>query len=118
MIRQNSGLFKDRADYDGNWYFTGDIASAFTPTPGSIAKQGTLVYKLYNKFDDSGKCASMLTKLVHGRCFVAGTKVILSEIPYSETRESDVWSEPDWYDTLADSFSPSPRFGEKRPSKE
>jgi hypothetical protein len=113
MIRQNSGLFKDRADYDGNWYFTGDIASAFTPTPGSIAKQGTLVYKLYNKFDDSGKCASMLTKLVHGRCFVAGTKVILSEIPYSETRESDVWSEPDWYDTLADSFAPSPRFGEK-----
>jgi hypothetical protein len=44
---------------------------------------------------------------------VAGTKVTLSEIPYSETRESDVWSEPDWYDTLADSFAPSPRFGEK-----
>jgi hypothetical protein len=44
---------------------------------------------------------------------VAGTKVTLSEIPYSETRESDVWSEHDWYDRLADSFAPSPRFGEK-----
>jgi hypothetical protein len=48
------------------------MMSAVMPTPGALAKQGTLVYKLYNKFDDSGKCASMLTKLVHGRCFVAG----------------------------------------------
>jgi hypothetical protein len=60
----------------------------------------------------------MLTKLVHGRCFVAGTKVTLSEIPYSETRESDVWSEHDWYVRSADSFSPSPRFGEKGPGDE
>jgi hypothetical protein len=92
------------------------MLSAFVPAPTAIAKQGTLVWKAHNKFDDSGKCASMLTKIVHGRCFVAGTKVTLLEIPYSETRESDVWSEPDWYDRSADSFSPSPRrprFGEK-----
>ncbi|MFN9684404.1 MAG: hypothetical protein ACK583_03980, partial [Cyanobacteriota bacterium] len=118
MIRKNSGLFADRADYDGNAYFGGEMLSAFVPAPTAIAKQGTLVWKAYNKFDDSGKCASMLTKLVHGRCFVAGTKVTLSEIPYSKTRESDVWSEHDWYDRSADSFSPSPRFGEKRPSKD
>ncbi|MFN9415563.1 MAG: hypothetical protein ACK57V_24770, partial [Pirellula sp.] len=37
MIRQNSGLFKDRADYDGNAYFGGDFVSAFAPTPGAIA---------------------------------------------------------------------------------
>jgi hypothetical protein len=82
------------------------MMSAVMPTPGAIAKQGTLVYKLYNKFDDSGKYASMLTKLVNGRCFVAGTKVTLSELPYSETRESDVWSEPDWLEDYPSSFSP------------
>jgi hypothetical protein len=118
LIRQNSGLFADRADYDGNWYFTGDIASAFTPTPGSIAKQGTLVYKLYNKFDDSGKCASMLTKLVNGGCFVAGTKVTVSQLPYSEARESSIWSETDWLGNNDYSYSPSPRFGEKGPGDE
>jgi hypothetical protein len=89
------------------------FVSAFAPTPGSIAKQGTLVYKLYNKFDDSGKCASMLTKLVHGGCFVAGTKVTVSQLPYSEARESSIWSETDWLSSDNYSSSPSPRFREK-----
>ena len=89
------------------------FVSAFAPTPGAIAKQGTLVYKLYNKFDDSGKCASMLTKLVHGGCFVAGTKVTVSQLPYSEARESSIWSETDWLSSDNYSSSPSPRFREK-----
>jgi hypothetical protein len=68
--------------------------------------------------DDAGRCANWLTKFVHGGCFVAGTKVTVSELPYSEARESNVWSETDWLSNNDYSFSPSPRFGEKRPSKE
>jgi hypothetical protein len=94
VIRQSTGL--DRADYDGNAYFGGEMLSAFVPSPTAIAKQGTVAWKLYNKFDDSGKCASMLTKLVHGKCFAAGTKVTLSEIPYSDAHELSVWSDADW----------------------
>jgi hypothetical protein len=68
--------------------------------------------------DDAGRCANWLTKFVHGGCFVAGTKVTVSELPYSEARESNVWSETDWLSNNDYSFSPSPRFGEKGPGDE
>ena len=101
----------DRADYDGNAYFVGEMLSAFVPSPTAIAKQGTVAWKLYNKFDDSGKCASMITKLVHGGCFVAGTKVTVSDLPYSSERETALWSETDWLDSALSSFPPSPLSG-------
>jgi hypothetical protein len=40
--------------------------------------------------------ANWFTKFVHGGCFVTGTKVTVSEFPYTEARESNVWSETDW----------------------
>ena len=108
---QSTGL--DRAEYDGNAYFGGEMLSVFVPSPTAIAKQGTVAWKLYNKFDDSGKCASMLTKLVQGGCFVAGTKVTVSDLPYSSERETALWSETDWLDSAMSSFSPSPQSVEK-----
>ena len=68
--------------------------------------------------DDAGRCANWLTKFVHGGCFVAGTKVTVSELPYSKARESQVWSETEWLSNDDYSFFPSPRFGEKRPGDE
>jgi hypothetical protein len=74
--------------------------------------------KAASAVDDLGRCGNWLAKFVHGGCFVAGTKVTVSELPYSKARESQVWSETDWLSNDDYSFSPSPRFGEKRPSKE
>jgi hypothetical protein len=68
--------------------------------------------------DDAGRCANWLTKFVHGGCFVAGTKVTVSKLPYSVARESQVWSETEWLSNNDYSYSPSPRFGEKRPGDE
>jgi hypothetical protein len=62
----------------------------------AISKHGTTVWSRYhNKFNDAGKYASWLTKLRHGGCFVAGTPVTVSELPYSASRESSLWSETD-----------------------
>ncbi|MCY3010854.1 MAG: polymorphic toxin-type HINT domain-containing protein, partial [Planctomycetota bacterium] len=118
LIRQNAGLFEDRADYNGNPYFGGEMLSIFFPSPTAIAKSGSVVWKVYNKFDDAGVCANILTKLAHGGCFVAGTKVTVSQLPYSEARESSIWSETDWLSSDNYSSSPSPRFGEKGPGDE
>ncbi|MFY7876510.1 MAG: Hint domain-containing protein, partial [Pirellula sp.] len=82
----------------------------FMPGPSAIAKPGTALWKAYNKFDDLGDCASTFTKLVHGGCFVAGTKVTVSELPYSASRESTLWSETDWISNNEYSFSPSPLY--------
>jgi hypothetical protein len=57
-------------------------------------------------------------KFVHGGCFVAGTKVTVSERPYSLSCESSVWSETEWLSNNDNSYSPSPRFGEKGPGDE
>jgi hypothetical protein len=85
----------------------------------AIAKPGTALWKAYNKFDDLGDCASTFTKLVHGGCFVAGTHVTVSELPFSASRESTLWSETDWISNNEYTFSPSPLYsGEKGPGDE
>ena len=110
-IRQSTGM--DRADYDSNEYFGGQVASVLVPSPTAIARQGSMAWKLYNKFDDSGKCASMLTRMVHGGCFVAGTKVLVSELPYAIERHSVLWSDTEWLDIPSYIFSSSSSIGEK-----
>jgi hypothetical protein len=60
--------------------------------------------------DDAGRCDNWFTKFVHGGCFVAGTKVTVSELPYPKARESQVWSETEWLSNKDYSYSPSPRF--------
>jgi hypothetical protein len=74
----------------------------------AISKHGTPVWKLYNEYDDAGKCASWLTKQRHGGCFVAGTPVTVSELPYSAERESSLWSETDWLADVERASSPFP----------
>ncbi|MFN9410933.1 MAG: polymorphic toxin-type HINT domain-containing protein [Pirellula sp.] len=74
--------------------------------------------KAASAVDDLGRCGNWLAKFVHGGCFVAGTKVTVSELPYSKARESQVWSETEWLSNNDYSYSPSPRFGEKRPGDE
>ena len=50
---------------------------------------------------------------------MAGTKVTVSELPYSASRESTLWSETDWISNNEYSFSPSPLYsGEKGPGDE
>ena len=48
--------------------------------------------------DEAGQCANWLAKFVNGGCFVAGTFVTVCEMPYSEARETALWSETDWLD--------------------
>ena len=48
--------------------------------------------------DEAGQCANWLAKFVKGGCFVAGTLVTVCEMPYSEARETALWSETDWLD--------------------
>jgi len=50
--------------------------------------------------DEAGQCANWLAKFVKGGCFVAGTLVTVCEMPYSEARETALWSETDWLDEL------------------
>ena len=116
-MRELHGM--DYVDKNTWAYFAGDMAGNFMPGPSAIAKPGTALWKAYNKFDDLGDCASTFTKLVHGGCFVAGTKVTVSELPYSASRESTLWSETDWISNNEYSFSPSPLYsGEKGPGDE
>ncbi|MCU0713108.1 MAG: HINT domain-containing protein [Pirellula sp.] len=103
----------DYVDKDTWAYFAGDVGSNFVPGPTAIAKQGTLVWKAYNKFDDLGVCANTLTKLVHGKCFVAGTSVAVSDLPYSAVRESTLWSETNWFDDHQDWNSLLPASGKE-----
>jgi hypothetical protein len=116
-MRELHGM--DYVDKDTWAYFAGDMAGNFMPGPSAIAKPGTALWKAYNKFDDLGDCASTFTKLVHGGCFVAGTQVTVSELPYSASRESTIWSETNWLNDEDSSFSPSPLYsGEKGPGDE
>ncbi|XZE18362.1 hypothetical protein SH449x_003652 [Pirellulaceae bacterium SH449] len=108
-MRELHGM--DYVDKDTWMYFGGDIASNFMPGPTAIAKPGTWLWKAYNKFDDLGVCANTFTKLVHGGCFVAGTPVTVSSLPYSAERESSLWKETDWLDSYNHSYSLRPASG-------
>ena len=110
-VRHGSEYFwGTHIDENGNAYFVGQVTGT---TVSFVMPGGAAVNKLSNSFDDMGRCANWLAKLRHGGCFVAGTKVTVSELPYSDARESNVWSETDWLSNDDYSFSPSPRFGEK-----
>jgi len=115
-VRHGSEYFwGTHVDENGNAYFVGQVTGT---TVSFVMPGGAAVNKLSNSFDDMGRCANWLAKLRHGGCFVAGTKVTVSELPYSVARESSVWSETDWLSNDDYSFSPSPRFGEKGPGDE
>jgi hypothetical protein len=115
-VRHGSEYFwGTHVDENGNAYFVGQVTGT---TVSFVMPGGAAVNKLSNSFDDMGRCANWLAKLRHGGCFVAGTKVTVSELPYSKARESQVWSETDWLSNDDYSFSPSPRFGEKGPGDE
>ena len=77
-FHHNNPFLGDHVDYEGTSYFLGDMAANFVLGPTSIANKGTLVWKLYNQYDDAGRCASIATKLIQGGCFVAGTPVTIS----------------------------------------
>jgi hypothetical protein len=97
-FRHNNPFLGDHVDYEGTSYFLGDMAANFVPGPTSIAKNGTMVWKLYNQYDDAGRCASIATKLIQGGCFVAGTPVTVSSLPGIAPRIDSHWSDPSWLD--------------------
>jgi hypothetical protein len=51
-----------------------------------------------NQFDDLGRCANRLTKIVHGGCFIEGTLVTVSSLPGQSTSTDSLWSDPSWLD--------------------
>ncbi|MFN7730566.1 MAG: polymorphic toxin-type HINT domain-containing protein, partial [Pirellula sp.] len=97
-FRSHNPFLGDYVDYEGTSYFLGDMAANFVPAPTSIAKKGTMVWKLYNQYDDAGRCASIATKLIQGGCFVAGTPVTVSSLPGIAPRIDSHWSDPSWLD--------------------
>ena len=52
--------------------------------------------KAASAVDDAGRCANWFARFVKGGCFVAGTTITVCEMPYSQARESALWSETDW----------------------
>lgn len=77
----------DGADEESTACFAGEV----TGTVISVVVPAGGATKLANSFDDAGKCANWLTKLYNGGCFVAGTKVSLSEMPRSQALEDQLW---------------------------
>jgi hypothetical protein len=108
----------DGANEDSTAYFVGEVSGTVVSVVIPAGGAAGAINKLTNKFDDLGRCKNLLTRLRHGMCFVAGTKVTLSDLPYSQTRESSVWSETDWLSNDNYSSSPSPRFREKESGDE
>jgi hypothetical protein len=94
----------DGVDYDSGMYTVGGVGSAIVSAPigGGVAMGGLrLVKAAVNNFDDAGRCATLATKLWQGGCFVAGTQVAVSQLPYSPSRASALWSETDWLDGVS-----------------
>lgn len=85
----------DGADENSTAYFAGEV----TGTVISIVFPAGGATKMANSFDDAGKCANWLTKLYNGGCFVAGTVVSVSQLPFSAQRQSSVWSDADWLES-------------------
>ena len=55
--------------------------------------------------DEAGKCANWVAKFVKGGCFVSGTLVTLSELPFDDSLESQIWSSDEWYRTAISNSS-------------
>ena len=51
--------------------------------PTGIAAKGTAIYNLYNKYDDAGRCANLVT---------------VSRLPGHSTSTDSHWSDPSWLD--------------------
>ncbi|MFN8742222.1 MAG: hypothetical protein ACK5YR_20020, partial [Pirellula sp.] len=56
---------------------------------GGVTKAATAV-------DDAGRCANRVARFVFGECFVAGTPVTISQLPFSESRERSLWTNSSW----------------------
>ena len=66
----------------------------------SVAAGAKGAYAMANSLDEAGKCANLLTKVIRGGCFVAGTLVTLSDMPRSQSADDAVWSSnPVWHGT-------------------
>ncbi len=63
---------------------------------GVMMLVGAGVGRAASAVDEAGNCANWIARFIKGGCFVAGTQVLISELPYSSSRENAVWSEWDW----------------------
>jgi hypothetical protein len=74
------------------------LESLFSPGTASkiLNALETTLKKPFNKFDDDGNCASFLTRLVHGQCFVAGTPVTVSSLPNGFTGDEALGLAGEW----------------------
>ncbi len=101
-------LGTDTVDYDGTAYSAGGWTGFVVQLPGGIKSVASGVNGLRtaaSQFDEAGKCANMLTKLWNGGCFVAGTLVTVSELPWNANRQAAIWSNEDWreeFDSASD----------------
>lgn len=69
---------------------------------GMMMLFGAGVSRAASAVDEAGACANWVSKFVRGGCFVEGTLVTVSELPYSASRQEAIWSGSlDW----ADDFS-------------
>jgi hypothetical protein len=69
---------------------------------GVMMLLGAGVSRAASAVDEAGACANWVAKFVKGGCFVEGTLVTVSELPYSAERQEAIWSEgTSWADDLA-----------------
>ncbi len=102
----------DGIDYDSGGYVwgtrTGTAISLATGGPAmvkGVASGAKALKAAANSFDEAGQCANLLTKVIHGGCFVSGTLVTLSEMPYSESNTNALWSDSTWLDDIRNNIS-------------
>ena len=98
LWRQKLGT--DSVDYDSGTYSAGQWTGFAVQIPAgikSVAAGAKGAYAMANSLDEAGKCANLLTKVIRGGCFVAGTLVTLSDMPRSQSADDAVWSsDPVW----------------------
>ncbi len=86
----------------GNYVDAGLSAAAAVPIFGLGAGATKVAKGLANNFDEAGQCASLLTRLWNGGCFVPGTLVTLSALPHDEPTQSAVWGNDLFLNDLTD----------------
>jgi len=59
---------------------------------GMMMLFGAGVSRAASAVDEAGACANWVAKFVKGGCFVEGTLVTVSELPYSPSRQEAIWS--------------------------
>jgi hypothetical protein len=69
---------------------------------GVMMLLGAGVSRAASAVDEAGACANWVAKFVKGGCFVEGTLVTVSELPYSAERQEAIWSgSSEWADDFA-----------------